>query len=228
MKAKQNKQSLKGKENKHEKWRDVIKLGSKIGDKEDIKRRKELSTTAMKNNDNIWKKNWTASLKKRLQFYNALVKSILLYNCGTRGLNKTDERNLNSFHRKQLRQVVGVKWPHKISNRKLYKITGTEEISKTMEIAWTHLRMNAQTPARKAMQYYFEERKTTKKFRGRERTTIITTINKDIRITREKNSSFPVTPIISQVSLQNIASKARNRKLWAEIVKQVLSSVYSS
>ena len=58
-----------------EKWRDVIKLGSKIGDKEGIKRRKELATTAMKNNDNIWKKNWTASLKKRLQLCNALVKS---------------------------------------------------------------------------------------------------------------------------------------------------------
>ena len=115
-----------------EKWRDIIKLGSKVGDKEDIKRRKELANTAMKNNDNIWKKKWTASMKKRLQLYNSLIKSILLYNCGTWGLSKTDERNLDSFHRKQLRQVVGIKWPHRISNRNLYRITGSQEISKTI------------------------------------------------------------------------------------------------
>ena len=94
-----------------------------------LNRRKELANTAMKNNDNIWKKKWTASMRKRLQLYNSLIKSILLYNCGTWGLSKTDEDNLNSFHRKQLRQVIGIKWPHKISNRKLYRITEAQEIS---------------------------------------------------------------------------------------------------
>ena len=139
-----------------EKWRDIIKLGSKIGDKEDIKRRKELANTAMKNNDNIWKKKWTASMRKRLQLYNSLIKSILLYNCGTWGLSKTDEDNRNSFHRKQLRQVIGIKWPHKISNRKLYRITEAQEISKTIaERRWKLLghilRLNANTPARKSI-----------------------------------------------------------------------------
>ena len=136
----------------------------------------------MKNNDNIWKKKWTASTRKRLQLYNSLIKSILLYNCGMWGLSKTDEDNLNSFHRKQLRQVIGIKWPHKISNRKLYRITEAQEISKTIaERRWKLLghilRLNANTPARKSMRYYFEQR-TSKKFLGRGRTTIVTTINK--------------------------------------------------
>ena len=220
------------KKQKDEKWRDVIKLGSKIGDKEDIKRRKDLATAAMKNNSIIWKKKWTASMKKRLQLYSSLVQSILLYNCGTWGLSKSDERKLDSFHRRQQRQVIGVKWPHKISNKKLYKLTNTQEISKTIaERRWKLLghilRLHPDTPARKAMQFYFEKRKTTKNFRGRPRTTLITTINRDIRTTRHKNKHFPVTELISSVSLQNIAHKARNRQLWAKIVKMVLSSAYS-
>ena len=36
--------------------RHVIKLGSKLGDREDIQRRKELATIAFAKNDTIWKK----------------------------------------------------------------------------------------------------------------------------------------------------------------------------
>ena len=214
-----------------ETWRDVIKLGSKLGDKEDIKRRKTLSNIALRNNENVWKKKWLTTTKTRLRLYNTLVKSILLYNCGTWGLDVNDERNLNSFHRKQLRRVVGIKWPHRITNKKLYKITNSEPITITItERRWKLLghilRLPANCPARKAMKYFFEYR-SAKKFLGRKRTTIITTLNKDIKRTKQKFPSFPVVPLISQVSLQNTYTKAKNRKLWLKIVKQVVDSAYS-
>ena len=44
------------------------------------------------------------------------------------------------------------------------------------------LRMNKDSPARKAMKFYFEKR-SNKKFLGRKRTTIVTTINNDIQKT---------------------------------------------
>ena len=110
--------------------------------------------------------------------------------------------------------MVGIQWPHKRSNKKLYKITKSEPISKT-------IRLLAKCPARKAMQYYFEHR-TSKKYLGRKRTTIVTTINKDIKQANEKYTNFPVKLLISQVSLQNIKTKAKNRKLWTEIVKTVV------
>ena len=66
-----------------------------------------------------------------------------------------------------------------------------------------------------------------KKFRGRKRTTIVTTINKDIKQAKEKYTNFPVTSLISQVSLQNIGTKAKNRNLWKEIVNKVVDSAYS-
>ena len=43
-------------------WRNVIKLRSKFGDREDTQRRKELATIALAKNDTIWKKNWKTKL----------------------------------------------------------------------------------------------------------------------------------------------------------------------
>ena len=104
----------------------MIKLGSKLCDREEIQRRKELATIALAKNDIIWKKNWKTKLTTRIRQYEALVKSVLLYNCGTWGVLENDQRKLNSFYRRQLKKVIGIQWPHKISNNKLYKITGTE------------------------------------------------------------------------------------------------------
>ena len=46
-------------------------------------------------------------------------------------MSKDDQRKLNSFHRNQLRKVVGIQWAHKISDEKLYKI-GTKPLSITI------------------------------------------------------------------------------------------------
>ena len=70
-----------------EEWRNVIKLGLKLGDRENIRRRKELSNIALSNNETLWKKKWKIKLKTRLRLYESLVKSILLYKCCTWGLS---------------------------------------------------------------------------------------------------------------------------------------------
>ena len=75
------------------------------------------------------------------------------------------------------------------------------------------------------MRYYFEER-TNKKFVGR-RTTIATTINEDIRGTKEKHTNFPITPLISLVNPRYLQTEVKNRKLWQKVVIQVADSAYS-
>ena len=55
------------------------------------------------------------------------------------------------------------------------------------------LRMNVNTPAQKAMQYYFENNKQSKQFRGRPRTTIATVLNRDI-----KEAAKPAMPEYSR------------------------------
>ena len=81
--------------------------------------------------------------------------------------------------------MIGVQWPHKISNNKLYKITGTKPLWITItdrrwKLLGHILRLPANCPARKAMRYYFEER-ANKIFRVRRRTTIVSTLNEDIK-----------------------------------------------
>ena len=206
--------------------KNVIKLGSNLGDREDIQRRKELATIALAKNDAIWKNNWKTKLTTRIRLYETLVKSVLLYNCGTWGVSKDDQRKLNNFHRRQLRKVIGIQWPHKIPNNTLHKITRKNPLSITItESRWKLLghilRLSADCPARKAMRYYFEER-TNKIFRERRGTTIVGTLNEDIKRTKGDDITFPVTPLVSQVSLQNLYTKAKNRKLWSKIVQQAV------
>ena len=146
-------------------------------------------------------------------------------------MSKDEQRQLNSFHKRQLKKVIGIQWPNEISNDKLYKITGTKPLSITMtEKRWKLLghilRLPADCPARKAMRYYFEER-ANKIFRGRRRTNIVCTLNEDIKRTKEDDINFSVTPLVSQVSIQNLYRKARNRKLWSKIVQQVVKLAYS-
>ena len=118
-----------------------------------------------------------------------------------------------------------------ISNNKLYKITGTKPLSITIterrsKLLGNILRLPADCSARRTMRYYFQER-TNKIFRARRRTTIISTLNEDIKRTKGDDITFPVTSLISQVSLQNLYTKAKNRKLWSKIVQQVVKSTYS-
>ena len=127
--------------------------------------------------------------------------------------------------------MIGIQWPHKISNNKLYKITGTKPLWITItdrrwKLLGHILRLPANCPARKAMGYYFEER-TNKIFSGRKRTTIVCTLNGNIKRAKEHEITFPVTPLVSQVSLQNLCTKDKNRKLQSKIVQKVVKSAYS-
>ena len=67
------------KSRQEEEWRKVKKVGSLLGDEEDIERRKQLATVAMNKLQPIWIKN-QVNQKTKMKLYRALVKSILLYN----------------------------------------------------------------------------------------------------------------------------------------------------
>ena len=87
--------------------------------------------------------------------------------------------------------------------------------------------MNKDTPARKAMKFYFEEIHG-KKFRGRKRTTIVTTLNRDIELTKKKFPNFDLKPLNSLLDLHNARVKAKNKVLWRKHVEMVFQAAYSS
>ncbi|ETL26806.1 hypothetical protein L916_19560, partial [Phytophthora nicotianae] len=55
-----------------------------------------------------------------------LLLALFEVNSGTWALPQTDLVGLESFHRKQLRQLIGVRYPNWISSEKLYDWTGTK------------------------------------------------------------------------------------------------------
>ena len=70
----------------------------------------------------VGKRNISEGL--RLRLYNAFIVPILTYNMGTRGgggLTPTEWARFDSFHRRQLRQVIYIRYPEKISSNTLYE-----------------------------------------------------------------------------------------------------------
>ncbi|KAG6611604.1 putative EndonucleaseReverse transcriptase [Phytophthora cinnamomi] len=104
-----------------EAWRNTKKLGSLLGDAEDVSRRKQLARVALNRMWTLWLRTSQTSERTRVRLYNSYVLPILLHNCGTWALTKGDVLGLESFHRRQLRQVLGVRYPRRISNAALYK-----------------------------------------------------------------------------------------------------------
>ena len=100
-------------------------------------------------------------------------------------MTKSDMESLDAFHRKQLKQVWKITWKQKVTNEKLYRISKTKPLSKEIAKArWKlfgHvLRLHNETPAQRSVKYYFENNENRKKFRGRPRATIVTTLDRDI------------------------------------------------
>ena len=223
---------LNRKENKSEEvWRKTKKVGSLIGDSEDVNRRKDLSTVAMNKMFNIWIRKDRIKLKTRVKLYKALVKSVLLYNSSTWGITKAEEESLNAFHRKQLRRVLGVHCPTKITNKSLYKKTNEKPISDTMrEARWMlfgHiLRRNSNIPANVAMRFYFEE--NVKGFRGRPRTTLPVVLNQDLENYQNnvysKNLQRHVLKLKCSQDLMKLSELAQNRERWRQLVRGIVEA----
>ena len=99
-----------------EQWRRTRKLGSLLGDVEDVTRRKQLAAVAFQR---LWVRKRNISEGLRLRLYNPFIVPVL--NMGTWGMTPTEWARFDSFHRRRLRQVIGIRYPEKISGNILYE-----------------------------------------------------------------------------------------------------------
>ena len=95
--------------------------------------------------------------------------------------SKTANR-IDSFQRRMLRQAINIRWPKKISSQKLYEMTKVEPWSRMIRrrrLNWLgHLmRLPPETPARISLH---EALRTTKRKRGKAKTTWLKVIEKDL------------------------------------------------
>ena len=121
------------------------------------------------------------------------------------GLTANDELKLDTFHKKQLRWVIGKRYPDKISNAKLYEKGKTYPISlQITALRWQKLghilRLDQNTPVYTSMLYYFST-SSVGLHKGADRTTIATTINRDInRAKNFSNEMYTICPFLPKHS----------------------------
>ena len=108
--------------------------------------------------------------------YNAFIVPVLTYNMGTWGLTPTEWARFDSFHRRQLRQVIGIRYPEKISSNTLYERVECGPMSvSAIKARWFFfghvMRMSHDTPAQMDINEYITP---TAGWQGRPRTTLPT------------------------------------------------------
>ena len=80
-----------------------------------------------------------------------------------------------------------------------------------------------ETPAQKAMNYYFENL-NSRKFRGRPITTLPNSLHNDIKILKNysnKVNKYKLTQLKSIDDLRNLRLLAEDRKRWSTLVKDI-------
>ena len=154
----------------HEPWRTPRKLGSLLGDAEDVSRRMQLANVSFHKMWTVCFRGAHISLHMRLQLCSAFVLPYVqhVHICG---LTKTELNRLDAHYRRRLRQIIGIRWPHRISNDALYRRTQCSPISAATRAArWSlfgHvLELPQDTPVQRAIDAYLEDTGTAK-FRGR-------------------------------------------------------------
>ena len=132
-------------------------------------------------------------------------------------VNKNTEAKIDAFHRKQLKRVIGIYYPNRISNKELYKKTNSIPLS--VEIAGARWRMlghilrRPDTPAFQAMkQYYATSNK--KKFPGRPLNTIPQTLKEDVKL-------IPKMKLENSKDFKTIFLLAQQKFFWRRIVRRV-------
>ena len=209
-------------------WKEAKKVGSLLGDTEDVARRKRLSAAALSKLNNVWIRKDKIKTTTKLKLYRSLVKPVLTYNSGTWALTKMEEKRLDAFHRTQLRKVLGIRYPVKITNISLYKkCNETPLSSQILEYRWRlfgHiLRRNEDIPARKAMKFYFTN--INEKFPGRPLTTLPTVLNNDLI---KVNNTYTAITLKSEKDLEQLTTLAKNRRRWKLLTRSISEAAKAS
>lgn len=201
-------------------WRNVKKLGSLLGDTEDILRRKNLARAALSRMWKLWVNRNRLSESLRIRLYNAYIKPVLLYNCGTWGVTDTVLKALESFHRSQLRRILGVYYPDHLSNKDVYSRCKCHplryDLLKARWKSFGHiLRRGIDIPANLEMESYFNCK--DRKWPGKKTMCLPLRLHEDLKMIGWKLETIQ--------DLHRFRKLAEDRVGWQRIVDRLLSKL---
>ena len=214
-------------------WRKTKKLGSLLGDEQDVGRRKVLATVAFKSLSALWKRRKITRISTRMQAYNTLVLPVLLYNCGTWGVTEGVMEKIETYHRRQLREILGVK-TRDLRNEELYKRCGTSPLQKQITRSrWSlfghTLRLSRDTPAQLAMDYYCKLREGEAEPLGRPDTTLPVLLFSEYKKYKgiKKMRGWTVQKS-KEKTLAELRELASDKPGWRELVTDICDVLVSS
>ena len=162
-------------------WTKCKYLGSLLDTQKDIARRKLNASIQLAKLSNIWTDSRMHDNTK-MKIFNSLIAPIFLYNSEILSMTATTAEAIDSYHRRLLRKVLNVIYPDIITSERVYQRTKEEPWSETIKqrrLRWLGhlLRLDETTPARRALELF---QQPSKKPRGGQRTTWLSTISKNL------------------------------------------------
>ena len=202
-------------------WKKCKYLGSRLDTTTDITQRKALMTANYNTLGHIFISKHVSE-KLKLKLFTTHIECIFLYNSELWTLTKTLEQQIDSFHRRILRKVIGIRWLERISNTHRYETTKQTAWSINIfkrRLSWLGhlLRLHKETPARKVI---VEACKSLKSPRGRPRLTWMQLVLNDF----EKYSSIKLDSQNKNNSICRLETIASNRKEWNALVHSMMLS----
>lgn len=108
-----------------------VTVNKEGGTNEEIRTRIAKAQNCFCRLNNVWRSSKLVSSTK-LNLFNALVKSVLLYGCETWKLTKAQNNKLDAWQNKCLRKILQIYWPYTISNVQLYSQTRQMPLQNTI------------------------------------------------------------------------------------------------
>ena len=215
----------------NELWRKSKLLGSYMCSSYDIQRRCVLGHIAFNNYKNVWLQGKRISLHRLVQIYEAMVVSVIMYNCSSWAAPNDILCKLDVCHRSHLRQLLNIKYPTTISNEKLYKVCSTVPLSNRVKLSrWKMfghiLRSPENSPAALSLSFAVDGSSIYRGRRGRHRTNLLSVIRNDIsRIPVNRYSDKPY--LHYKLTLKNkqditvLRDIARNKTEWNHLYNYI-------
>ncbi|KAE9016063.1 hypothetical protein PR003_g8690 [Phytophthora rubi] len=156
------------------------------------------------------------------RLYNCYVLPILLYNYGTWALTPAELASMESFHCRQLRSVLNVRYTQRMSNAVLYEICQERPLRhRVIAARWRlfgHILRRPDTPVYVQTAAYFAP--SDKGFwRVRLRTTLPTVLNADLV------SSGYAYRLRTRADLEQLRSLANAKSKWKALERAIIDAL---
>ena len=145
----------------------------------------------------VWLEGRRIPLPKLIIIYEAMVVSVIMYNCSSWAASKEVLNKLDVCHRKHLRQLLNIKYPTTITNVKLYEKCNTTPLShRVKKSRWRMfghiLRSPENSPAALSLHFAVSQLSELKGRRGRHRINLLSVLRDDLnRIPIDLTSTKP-------------------------------------